>query len=391
MPAKTTRRSFLGAAFASSLLLSSGCISPTGRMQRKQADLTELLKDVREKRGLPAIAAGAIKDGVVVASGAVGVRKMGDPTPVTIQDKFHIGSCTKAMTATLAAMLVEQRKLQWTSTLAEVFPERAARMHSHYREVTLESLLTHRSGAANGDNALFVADWLVRRALGGESRLNEDVLMQQRLMCLDALVKDPPAHEAGTFNYSNAGYIMAGAMIERVTGRSWEESMRSRLLKPLKMSSAGFGPPSKHDEVDKPWGHVMRDGKYQPRFGDNPPGLGPAGTVHCTVLDYLKFASLHTSLGSHPRALLSRSTCEHLHEPPPNADYALGWGVAERDWAHGCALTHFGSNTMNFFIVWLAPKIDFALAVASNAGGDELPNALDSIASNLVHRFSLNH
>src|SRR5947207_2997000 len=164
---KSTRRSFLGATLAAPLLASCATHKTQNQSSTSNlSDITEILTAVRNEAHLPAVAAGAMKNGALLALGAVGVRKMGDPTPVTASDKFHVGSCTKAMTATLAAMLVERHKLHWTDTLAKIFPERAAKMHPDYRAVTLEMLLTHRSGApANGDMALLFPDLIARRLL----------------------------------------------------------------------------------------------------------------------------------------------------------------------------------------------------------------------------------
>ncbi len=81
-----------------------------------------------------------------MARGAVGLRRAGSDVAATTGDKFHIGSCTKSRTATLAAMLVEEGKLTWQTKLADVLPELAGSMHPDYRAVTLEQLLAHRAG-----------------------------------------------------------------------------------------------------------------------------------------------------------------------------------------------------------------------------------------------------
>ena len=191
----------------------------------------------------------------------------------------------------------------------------------------------------------------------------------------------------GSFNYSNAGYIIAGAMLERITGKAWEEFMREKLFVPLGMKTAGFGPAATEHQTDQPWGHIRLGDKYVPRYGDNHRALGPAGTVHCSIGDYLKFAALHASMGSRPPGILTATLCEKLHEPA-KSDYAMGWGVHERSWARGHAITHAGSNTMNHFVVWAAPKTDFALAVATNAAGDKVPQFLDRVAGQLVKNYS---
>ncbi len=82
--------------------------------------LSDQLEPIRAKYGLPALAAAVVKDGKIIASGAVGVRIYGTDIPVTLGDRFHLGSDGKAMTATLAGMMIEEGKLRWNSTIGEV-------------------------------------------------------------------------------------------------------------------------------------------------------------------------------------------------------------------------------------------------------------------------------
>ncbi len=335
-------------------------------------DLKELLTKIREESGLPALAAAAMRDGVLVGLGAVGVRRMGSPTPVTAADKVHIGSCTKSMTATLIAMFVESGKLDWKQTLGQIFPERAGKMHEKYRTATLDSLVTHRSGS---------------RA-NGPFRSPKLPLVTQRLAYLDSVVNQAPEFEAGAYHYSNAGYILLGAVLERVSGQPWETLIQQRLFRPLGMKSAGFGPPSRPNQLDQPWGHVLENGKFLPRYSDNPAGLGPAGTVHCTMEDYMKFADFHAGRGKLPADLLKADSFATLHQPPAGETYAKGWGTSKRPWARGLTLSHSGSNTMNLFLVWIAPEINFSMAAATNAVGEKTTAVLDKIIGELVHKFA---
>ncbi|MEI9866054.1 MAG: serine hydrolase domain-containing protein [Limisphaerales bacterium] len=107
-------------------------------------DPAQGLEVIRKKHDLPAIAVVVVKEGRICERIAVGVRKSGDLTPVTTNDVFHIGSCTKSMTATLTAMLIEDGKLRWDTTIAEVFPELKGKMDKQYETVTVEQLLHHR-------------------------------------------------------------------------------------------------------------------------------------------------------------------------------------------------------------------------------------------------------
>lgn len=337
-------------------------------------DLRGELSPVLQSSGLPALAAAAIKNGRIVGAGAVGARKVGSSASVSVADKFHIGSNTKAMTATLAGMLVEAGKLHWIQTLAELFPERADKMTAAYRKVTLEMLLTHRAGLPANQPSY------------GTPRQS---VSEQRLVHLDAVLSTTPLSQPGTeFSYSNAGYIVAGAILERITAKPWEDLMRERLFGPLDMKSAGFGPPSKPNETDQPWGHIVKAGKFEPVYGDNPPALGPAGTVHCSIEDYLKFADFHARVGKRSSPLLKAETLMKLQTADTGRTYAMGWGTGKRGWAKGRVLTHSGSNTMNYFITWIAPEIEFAMAVATNAAGPDVPKVLDQVCGLLVKRFT---
>ena len=112
----------------------------------RSKSLRPVLEPIRKKYKLPAIAAAVILNGRTVAWGATGLRKVNSDVEVTDNDKFHLGSCTKTMTATLIGMLVERGKLRWDITLAEAFPNMVEDMHPDYRNVTLKHLLAHRAG-----------------------------------------------------------------------------------------------------------------------------------------------------------------------------------------------------------------------------------------------------
>ena len=105
--------------------------------QDNSASLDPMLTPFLERYDLPALAAAVVKNGSIIASGAVGTRRAGTDSPVTVNDRFHIGSDTKAMTALIAAMLVEGGKIQWTSTISEVFPDLSATMDADVRNATL--------------------------------------------------------------------------------------------------------------------------------------------------------------------------------------------------------------------------------------------------------------
>ena len=109
-------------------------------------DLNDLLEPIRQKYELPALAGGIVHAGELIGLGAVGVRRVGSPERVTVQDRWRLFSCGKAMTATLIALLVEEGVLSWQTTIGEVFPDLLGTIDAAWQAVTVEQLLAHRTG-----------------------------------------------------------------------------------------------------------------------------------------------------------------------------------------------------------------------------------------------------
>ncbi len=351
-----------------------------GQEQPNVDDISQSLESIRSGSNLPALTASVWRGRTLLAHGVAGVRKQGETTPATLNDRWHLGSDTKAMTATLVGIYVDRGRLHFEDTLADLLP--GLTIAPGYRGVTIEELLQHRGGAP------------------GE--VPEDILNQMwndggdagaRERAIRALVARAPEQSVGSFVYSNAGYMIAGAALEHLTGASWEELMRQDLFEPLGMSSCAFGAPGSPSQVDQPWGHEVNGaGALVPMTpglaADNPPSMGPAGTVHCSVDDWAKFFHVHLAGARHEsNGLLSDATITRLQTPPAGGDYAAGWIVSERDWAGGLTLTHTGSNTLWMATVWLAPAKNLSLAAISNRGDDIAADAVDASFGPLIDSY----
>jgi len=357
-------------AFPAIVLAVLSLASVTADAANPPKDISQFLVPIVQKRDVPGIAAAVVRNGEIVALGVAGVRTRGKGEKVAVTDRFHIGSDTKAMTGFLCGILVDEGKLKWGQTLGETFPELKKSMHPQYSAVTLEQLLTHRSGAI-GD--------LTKDELWGKLWQHKGTPTSARQFLLEGLTaKSPEATPGEKFIYSNAGYSIAGHMAERVTGKSWEDLTREKIFRPLGMSTAGFGAPGAPGKNDQPRGHKANGSPVEPGpSADNPVGIGPAGSVHCSIGDWAKFAA--ANLPSAKTKLLKPETLEKLHTAPAPAlrdtKYAMGWIIADgQPWAGGPALTHAGSNTMWFAVAWLAPKKDFAVLVACNQANHEACN-----------------
>ena len=355
-------------------------------------DLATQLEPFRAEGKIPGMVALVIQGDRIVAQGAVGVRKLGSPGLITLDDQFHLGSCTKAMTATLAAMLVEEGKLNWNSTLGELFGDDLKNMQPAWKKVTLQQVLAHRSGLP--DNLPLNRDPPV---LAGKS------LRQQRETVVAIALSHQPETKPGEKEvYSNLGYIVIGAVLEKITNRSWEELIEERLFKPLGITTGGFGAPGAPGKLDQPWGHDDQGVPIDPGdpLADNPKFFGPCGTVHMTVTDWAKFITLH--LRGDPAnpnaqaALLKPETFARLHQAAPGRSYNAGWAFQTRNFDRGDAwrvFSHNGSNGLWYCIVLAAPETDFAVLVASNQGMDRAAkpcgDALNALAREFIPKHSV--
>lgn len=350
----------------------------------KPPGLEQELEEIRTKHGLPGLAAAVVRGGQVVSSAVAGSRRMSTGDRLRIEDRFHIASCTKSMTATLAAIVVKEGRLQWTSRLADILPElRGARRE--YQGATLEQLLAH-------------AARMPAYTQFGPGRLEELKALrgsptQQRLAFLsEVLAAEEPNDTTGDAAYSNVGYTAAAAMLERATGESWEDLIRSRLTEPLGLTSVGFGWPASSRTPEQPRGHFLRSGELVEQPLDDsyllPVALWPAGAVHSSIGDLGRYAADHLNGLLGRKALLPGAAYEKLHRTLGGADqgFTLGWGV-RRDARWG--VLHYGAGSGGTFFVRIAiaPEHDVAVAVASNSG--EAAAATREVIESLLAQPSL--
>lgn len=382
----------LAALVAGALMASSAA--------QAQESLDAMLTPYLAQYRLPALAAAVVKDGKIVGAGAVGERKYGSGIAVTLNDRFHIGSDTKAFTATLAGMLVDQGKMKWSTSVSEVFPELAPAMDARFRSVTISQLLSHTSGIPS-DNAEFIE-------LLAKSTFEEGNLDDLRYWLLQQWMSKPLQAEPGQrFAYSNMGYTLAGAMIERVAGKSWEELINEWIFDALELKTGGLGSQARVGRIDAALGHgILDDGKIKAFTAgpgdDNPQIIGPTGGAHMSVLDFARWAGWNAGEGKRGPALLKPETLKFLHtavidmpsarnpEPgtPTSGKYGLGWVLVTTSWAPQPLVFHGGSNQKNLAHIWFSPEQDVALVVLTNISSAKANEALFDIAEKLYKQFA---
>lgn len=316
------------------------------------------LRALRLAAGSPALAAAVARRAGSPKFWVDGERQVATGIDVTMADQWHVGSITKSFTATLVARLVEAGLVDWDETVGAVLGEAAPQMQASFRAVTFRHLLSHRAGLqANIPLTQFA----------GYSRDTPDARAERLRWARTALSMPPQGPPESTFEYSNNGYVVAGAMLEVRTGQSWEALMRRHVLEPLALRSAGFGAPGTPGKLDQPVGHAKQslgDGRkpFPPgeAVTDNPVALGPAGTLHLSLADLLGYLAAHRDAASQ---FLAADSWNTLHTPPFGGDYALGW-VVRRDGS----LWHNGSNTLWYAEASISRAAGVVAAAVCNDG-----------------------
>ncbi len=335
----------------------------------QQMNFTEILSNalIEEQHASKLVGMGAIvmQNAALLGQAVTGERKINSGIELSIDDQWHIGSVTKSITATLAARLIEQGLMDWDTPLAEIFTDHD--IHPEWQAVTVEQLLTHTSGA-RPNFSIFTN---FSRPDEGEQR------MQARLDAVLSVLRSRPNSAPGeSFNYSNVGYTIVGVIAEELTEKPWEELLRQHVFSPLGLDSAGFGPPiiSGAENDGQPEGH-RRWLSFGPKvavgtgtFADNSPIIGPAGSVHMSLVDLAKYAQEHLFGAKGKGNLLDAKSYQQL-QTASLENYASGWVVTpERKWADGPLIWHNGSNTMWYALMVIIPVKDLVIVVTANDG-----------------------
>jgi len=363
-----------------------GARRPPGQIARANADsLDAWLDSVRRAHNIPALGAIVFRADTVLARGIAGARRSNAATRVELSDRFQLGSNTKAFTAALLATFVEEGKLSWTSTLADVFPEWRDSISPEFRAVTIDLLLSHHAGISpftDTDDKDFRS---IPRLSGTPA--------QQRAQFTSWVLHGKPASPIGGKGvYSNGTFTIAGAVAERIGGDSWESLIRKRVLNPLGMTGSFAW--SDSPDTTQPWGHreTRRGTKpLDPRDDDErlPPIIGPAGSLELSLDDYARFLQMNLrGLEGRDTPLLKAATIKHLHTSPvtPPDKYGLGWGLQDFDGA--AASVHTGSAGMFFAVTVIQPSRDLGVAVFANAGGERGTKASTDAVKALIRRFA---
>lgn len=270
---------------------------------------------IRRTYNIPELSYAVITDNSFLEINALGVHSVLLNDLANLNDRFHIGSNTKAMTAFVIAKYVEKGKLKWTTKFFDIFPEWKSNSNVAYFNVTLQDLLSHRARIQpfQGDN-----DPTIPEFKGTKQEKREQ--FGKFVLTLNPVEIDT-IHK---FTYSNADYTLATLMLEKVTKKSWEQLVEKVFNKDLKLN-VRFSWPENQKTKDT-WGHSFENNRLIPVPSNTDYHLDytePAGDINITLKDYAKFIQLNLQGLKGQKNYLSAKTYQFIHKSIEN--YALGW------------------------------------------------------------------
>jgi CubicO group peptidase (beta-lactamase class C family) len=327
-----------------------------------------------------------VKDDAVVIAKGYGVRKLGEPAPVDARTLFGIASNTKIFTATALGLLVEEGKIEWDAPVIRYLP--AFAMWDPYvtRELTVRDLLVHRSGLGLGAGDLL---WWPP-----STYTRKDVAARLRFI--------PPATSfRSAYAYDNVLYLIAGEVIETISGKSWEDFVSERILKRVGMSGSNVRHSAAAGTGNIAATHASVDGKVRPIAPFESDNTNPAGGINSSAEDMAKWMRVQLSGGvlADGSRLFSAATSRQLTtlvtpiptgEPPRELaqlrtnfnGYALGLGV--RDYRGKKLLMHTGGLPGYVSRVVMIPEVGLGVTVLTNQESGE---AFDSIAYRIIDHY----
>lgn len=316
---------------------------------------------------VPGLSVAIVRDGALVYAKGFGFANVEARTPVTADTMFATASTTKAFTATGVAMLVDQGKLDWDAQMGTYLPGFQMGQGNEYASVNLGDMLSHRTGLARHDLLWYN---------------NKDLTLEGLLTRLPHLPTFAPLR--ARYQYSNLTVMLAGLVIERVTGLSWEAFTKANILEPLGMARSNLSLADMGRDGNHANGHRLRDDKSQFSIPLRPEDrIGPAGGLNSTVNDYAKWMLLHLGRGTLAgKQLFSPAQSDKMQEPMilsgggstasqlSRGFYGLGWRI---DTYRGITRVAHGGNLNGFASrVSLFPEKNLGLVAFTNLGASPL-------------------
>jgi CubicO group peptidase (beta-lactamase class C family) len=358
-----------------------GLIGATQAQSLNTLEIDRLVAESMKRHGVPGVGLAVVMDSKVVYTKGYGVRDTKTNTAVNADTLFAIGSVSKSFTSLGAMQLVDAGKLSLSTKVNAVLPNLKFSDAQKGAQLNLENILSHSSGMDRADTLWYF-----------------DKTVKTREDMLNTVAKIPFNEPIGTtWQYCNQNFVIAGAMLEKTTGKTWEDYTRQNIFAPLGMKRSVF------ETAD-----AVKDGNYAQGFqlglnGADPiPAFdrmviaGPAGSIISSASEMAQYAALQLSNGVwNGKQLVSKSSLEVMHSShvvipdslltvPGMAfpSYGLGWFNAEY---RGVEIVEHGGNIDGFSAkVEFVPSKGVGVVILTNLNGAN--DFLDQVSYGITER-----
>src|SRR5262245_40431159 len=360
---------------------SSPGAEPVGQQSDRLAQLEAYAETARQQWGVPGMAIAVVKDDQMIYAKGFGVKRAGGTEPVDPDTVFEIGSTSKAFTAAVVAMQVDDGKLTWTDRVIDHLP--AFEMHDAWvtREFQVADLMAQHSGmpAYAGDGMAFLgfpADYIVSK---------------MKLI-------EPVTSFRSEFAYVNNLFLVSGDLAHRTSGLTWAENLQQRVFDPLGMRSSSSGQDAFKAASNAAAPHKLVGGKLT-AFGPDAPQLawaytyGPAGGINSSIRDMAQWLRMLLGDGSFEgkqvvsadnlRVVMSPHTIVHFPNSGPMAStplgraqnfYCAGW--ISTDARPNRIVWHNGDNNFMHAAIGVISDEHAGIVILTNLGDASLAEAV---------------
>lgn len=339
------------------------------------AKFEDYARKAMQEWNIPGMAIAIVADDKIIFAEGFGVRELNGSDPVDTHTLFQIGSTSKAFTAALVAMMIDEGKMAWKDRVIDHVP--GFRMYDAWvtREFMIEDLLAQHSGMP-----AYAADF---QSMAGFDR--------DHIMNSIRYIK-PVSSFRSEFAYVNNLFLVAARTVENETGKTWEANIRERIFEPLGMDESSTDRDSLVDSQNAATGHNIQKEKVTPvtKTLNWPYIYGPAGGINSNVLDMAKWLRLQINDGiMDGKRLVSEENMNFIHTPktitPPRKDdrmyYCESW-VYEEMRPYPLVWHNGGTTGYHAFVgFWPEPKI--GIVILTNESTNKLAEALPHYFSDL--------
>lgn len=330
---------------------------------------------IRTSYHIPELSYAVVTDKSVLELQAMGLHSTVLTDSATLNDRFHIGSNTKAMTAFMIAKYIEKGKLKWTTEFFDIFPSWKTHSNFQYRTITLKDLLSHRARIQpfQGENEPKIPKFK------GNNQAKREAF-GRFVLTLEPVEFDT----INKFTYSNAGYTLATLMLEKVAQKSWEKLVEDILNRDLQLNVKLSWP--ENQRAKDTWGHSFENNKLIPVPSNTDYHLDytePAGDINIKLQDFIKFIQLNLQGLKGQNNYLKASTYNFIHRG--TTDYSMGWYNSYEN--NTDFSTHSGTAGTYYTITAIDRKKSIGYIIFTNSFNEETVNGVRLLMRKLKGKY----